>query len=155
MSEETEIQICPFSLQFHCCLSFIPLCSRSKWWRCVVVKPCRCSIVMTTLVSKPDNKQDSVDSTLYRGHGKIPCIACLDIVRNRYNSPSSEFPNIPVPSSNQSVHRNVANDNHGQRCGIFHAHQRVLEGNITADWEGNSRVPGCPSSVGHLSVAVV
>jgi hypothetical protein len=55
---------------------------------------------------------DSVDSTLRGGHGKIPCIACLDIVGNRYSSPSSEFPYRPVPSSNHSVHRNVANDNH-------------------------------------------
>jgi hypothetical protein len=91
------------------------------------------SIVMTTLVSKPTNKQESVDSTPYGGFGKIPWIACLYIVGNRCNSLSSEFPCLPVSSSNHSVHRNVASDNHGQRCGTFHTHQRVMDGNITAD----------------------
>jgi hypothetical protein len=127
----------PFSF-----LSFISLCLWSKWWRCVVVKLYRYtvgqdSIVMTTLVSRPTNKQDSVDSTLYGTYGKIPWIACLYIVGNCYNSPSSEFPYLPVPSSNHCVHRNIASDNHRQRCEIFHTHQRVLDGNVTADWEGN------------------
>jgi hypothetical protein len=131
-----------FSLQFQSYLYFISLCLRSKWWQCVLVELCRYtvgqySIVMTTLVSKQTIKQEPVYSTLYRGYGKIPWIACLYIAGNRYNSPSSEFPYLLVPSSNHPVHRNVARANHGQRCGIFRTHQRVLDGNVTADWEGN------------------
>jgi len=87
--------------------------------------------VMTTLVSKPTNRQDSVDFTLCGGYGKLHGSPPSTLLGT--GTTPSEFPYLPTPSSDHSVRRNVASDNHGQWCGIFHTHQSVLDGNITAE----------------------